>query len=158
MKKVLITFLFLITLSCHKNKIIKPFAFIEKVEYIELDYEKQPVVIVSIKVNDSSILQKLKNMELKEFRIKSIKKEDRNYFLYETWKAPIKKENTFLFLIRTSYFSQNISDKKQNKKRIWREENIITALSGDIELIFDKDSICVKPRKDRKIIIQMLRD
>ncbi|WP_202704262.1 hypothetical protein, partial [Flavobacterium sp. UGB4466] len=95
------------------------------------------------------------NKELREFVIYSIKKEDRNYFFYEVWKTPIRKENTFSLLIRTSYFSPNILDKE---KSIWNKDNITKALSGDIGLIFNKDSIRVKPGKDRKITIQLIKD
>jgi len=153
LKKILLLFLFAI--SCSKDKKTQPLASIEKIEYIYIDYEKQPGVIINIKVNDSIIIKKLENKELKAFKIYSIKKEDRNYFYYEVWKAPIKKGNVFSFLIRTSYFYQNISDKE---KRIWNEDNITKALSGDIGLIFNKDSIHVKPSKDRKIVIQVLND
>ncbi|MCC9016466.1 hypothetical protein [Flavobacterium lipolyticum] len=155
MKKVLFLFLFLFAVSCSKDKKIQPLASIEKIEYIDLDYGKQPGVIINIKVNDSIIAKKLKNKELREFVIYSIKKEDRNYFFYEVWKTPIRKENTFSFLIRTSYFSPNILDKE---KSIWNKDNITKALSGDIGLIFNKDSIRVKPGKDRKITIQLIKD
>lgn len=156
MKKMLFLFLFIV--SCNTNKTTQPIACIEKVEYIDLDYEKQPVAIINIKVNDSSIIKKLENKELKAFRIYSIKKEDRNYFSYESWKAPIRKGNVFSFLIRTSYFSQNISDKEKKEPRIWNEDNITKALSGDVGLIFDKDSVHIKPKNDRKIVIQMIKD
>jgi thymidylate synthase len=158
MKKIVFLFLFLLAVSCSKDKKTQPLASIEKIEYIDLDYEKQPGVIINIKVNDSIIAKKLKNKELREFIIYSIKKEDRNYFFYEVWKAPIRKGNIFSFLIRTSYFSQNISDKEKKGKRIWNKDNITKALSGDIGLIFNKDTIHVKPSKDRKIVIQELND
>ncbi|KQO21647.1 hypothetical protein ASF10_12925 [Flavobacterium sp. Leaf82] len=158
MKKILFLFLFLFAFSCSKDKKTQPLASIEKIEYIDLDYEKQPGVIINIKVNDSIIAKKLKNKELREFIIYSIKKEDRNYFFYEVWKVPIRKGNIFSFLIRTSYFSQNIPDKEKKGKRIWNKDNITKALSGDIGLIFYKDTIHVKPSKDRKIVIQELND
>jgi hypothetical protein len=158
MKKVLFLFLFLFAVSCSKDKKTQPLTSIEKIEYIDLDYEKQPGVIIDIKVNDSIIAKKLENKELKDFIIYSIKKEDRNYFSYELWRAPIKKGNIFSFLIRTSYFSQNISDREKKKKRIWNEDNITKVLSGDVGLIFDKDTINVESGKDRKIVIQMIKD
>jgi hypothetical protein len=158
MKNLLFLFLFLFAVSCSKDKKTQPLASIEKIEYIDLDYEKQSGVIIDIKVNDSSIIKKLENKQLRGFRIYSIKEKDRNYFFYEVWKAPIRKGNVFSFLIRTSYFSQNISDKEEKKKRIWNKDNITKALSGDVGLIFDKDSVHVKPGKDRKIVIQMLKD
>lgn len=158
MKKVLFLFLFLFAVSCSKDKKTQPLASIEKIEYIDLDYEKQPGVIINIKVNDSIIAKKLENKELREFILYSIKKEDRNYFSYELWKAPIRKGNVFSFLIRTSYFSQNISDREKKKKRIWNEDTITKALNGDAGLIFDKDTINVKPGKNRKIVIQVIKE
>lgn len=154
MRKFLALFVFFV--SC--NKTVEPIASIEKLEYIDLSYEKQPCVIFYIKVNDTLLSDKLKNKELREFRVNTIPKKDRNYFFYEVWKEPVKKGNIFSFLIRTSYFSQNISDREKRKKRFWSEDRIVKVLSGDVSLIFDKDSICLKASKDRKIIVQMSKE
>ncbi|OHT44995.1 hypothetical protein [Flavobacterium tructae] len=153
MKKILL--ISLLVLSCNTNKTAQPIDCIENIEYTEFSNENQPTVILDIKINDLSTIKKLENKKLREFIIYSIKKEDRNYFFYEVWKTPIRKENTFSFIIRTNYFSQNISDKE---KRIWNKDNITKALSGDVGLIFDKDTIHVKPSKDREITIQLLND
>jgi hypothetical protein len=118
----------------------------------------QPSVLISIKVEDSLVCKKLESGQLNGLVIYSIKKENRNRFFYNTGKLPVKKGNNFSFVMRTSYFSPNISDIKNHKTREWQSNDIVKALSGDVGLIFNKDTILATSCIDKKMIIETIND
>jgi hypothetical protein len=160
MKKVLFIFISVFIISCNPNKKVKPIVCIGLIQYYEPPSRNmnQPSILINIKVEDSSVCKKLEGGQLNGLVIYSIKKEDRNRFFYNTGKLPIKKGNNYSFVLWTSYFSPNISDIENNKRREWESDDIIKALSGDVGLIFDKDTILATSCIDKKMIIETIND
>lgn len=118
----------------------------------------QPSVLINIKVEDTLVYQKLERGQLNGLVIHSVKKEDRNHFFYNTGKLPVKKGNIFSFVMWTSYFSPNVIDIKNHKRREWESDDIIKTLSGDVGLIFNKDTILATSCMDKKMIIETIND
>jgi hypothetical protein len=155
MKKVLIFLIITFIVSCHSNKEKKTIICVESIEYHEpLNDElgQESTVTINIKVEDSSVFKKLERGKLKELLIFSIKKEEKLFVYYQTYKKPFRKGNIFSFLIRTSYFQPN----RINNEKVWSSDEIIKKLNGDIGFVFESDTIKIKSCKNRKVIIRKI--
>lgn len=110
---------------------------------------RQPSVLINIKVDDSVLLKKLETGKLTNLFLFSIKKEDRHFVYYETWRRPIKTGNIFSFVIWTNYFGPNDLNIKHHRK-IWSSDKIKKVLDGDIGLVFNHDTIVLKHIENKK--------
>lgn len=157
MRKTLLVLLFIV--SCNSNKETKPTVCIESIEYHEFsNYRlKQPTLQINIKVEDSVILKKIKSGKLTKLVIFSIRKEDRNVVHCQVSKIPLRKGNTFSFLFWTNYFGARNFDGLHHR-RDWDSFKITYKLSGDIRLVFGNDTIRTGNCKDKKIIMQLMKD
>lgn len=157
MKKGLLFLIMVFIVSCHSDKETKPIVCVESIEYHEPTNDNLghgSTVAINIKVEDSSIIKKLEGGKLMKPLIFSIKKEDNLFFYYKTYKLPFRKGNVFSFILWTGYFRPSFL----NNQKKWKPDEIIKALSGDIGLVFDNDTIRVGSCKDRKFVIQTVND
>lgn len=156
----ILLFISLFIISCKSDINKKAIVCIERVEYFEPTRKDMggASLLLNIKVEDSILYTKIEKRQLKGLILYSIKKEDRGYLSYDILKEPLKESDGFSFVIWTSYFRQNITDVKNHKQREWNSNKIITALEGNIGLVFENDTVIATSCLNKKMIIQLIND
>ena len=142
MKKIIFIFL-IVCISCNtKNK--QSDLCINKITYTSQKKSLVPSIIeIKIEGDNGQILKKIENNELKKVILFSIKEEYRNYFI--VLKSFKKHKNPITVTLVTGFFDAKRSFKTEDDwKHDWKQKEIENAISGDIGLVFGKDTIKIK--------------
>lgn len=137
MKKI---FILLLCISCNTKSKQDNF-FVKKICYRSQKERLIPSVI-EIKIEDDKgiIFKKVESGKLKNIILYSIKEEDRYFFNivpFGVGNQFKKEDNLITFYVFTSFFDT------ERKPKLTRKE-IEKAITGDVGLIYDKDTIVVK--------------
>ena len=133
MKRVLI--LMLLCISCNTKSKQEKFC-LQKIWYHSQKGVLAPSII-KIKIGDNNdvISKKIESGKLTNIILYSIKKEDRGFFL--KWDKFKKDKNSTTIEVITSFFDSERIHK-------WTTKEIEKAITGDVGLVFDKDTVVIK--------------
>lgn len=133
----------IVCISCNTKKTQSDLC-INKMTYTSQKKLLVPSIIeIKISGDDGQILKKIENNELENVILFSIKEEYRNYF--NVLKSFKKDKNPITVTLITGFFDAKRSFKTEDDwNHNWKQKEIEKAISGDIGLVFGKDTIKIK--------------
>lgn len=142
MKKIIFLF-FIVCISCN-TKSKESNLCVNKITYKSQKKSLVPSVIqIKIVGDDGKILKKIENNELQNVILFSIKEEYRHYF--NVLKSFKKDKNPITITLITGFYDAKRSFRTEDDwKHNWNQKEIESTISGDIGLVFTKDTIKIK--------------